>query len=218
MMHHHRLRARIAICMIAFMGGCTAHRGGQNAPTTAPTTEPASDIAGILEPPPPPPVRPGEALAYLDGLLADETRLVEVYTHETERGGLDDYGRKKLRAALKQWWKTAELDKRSRSRQVWIDPTKQADANSPARMNPADEAKFFYLPLTSEMGIRIYGPGSATARSPGQAVMNMQIFKQRGVAKVSISDADNERLSGPVYILPTPEPVAWVDKLFSGKL
>src|SRR3954464_5059632 len=100
--------------------GCTGKRpAGDGA--TQPATQPPPERVDLSQLPDPPPVQAWEARAYLERVLQDESRVVEVFTNETETGVLDEYGRKKLREALPGWWQSVFLDTPGRARQVRVD-------------------------------------------------------------------------------------------------
>ena len=169
------------LALPAFVG--CAHRD----PAPPPTTEPS---AGLADPTSQPAVRPEEAMVYLDRLLDDDSRLV-VVSHETA-GELDRDGRKKLRAAMKNWWRSVEVD----------------TSGTPFRITP-------------EMAITVYGRGSAAEKDPrrvGPAAVQVQIFTHRNLARVLVTDPRQERLSEAVYVVHSSEPAQWVAKLFAGKL
>lgn len=211
--------------------GCGGKRPPGEGPATEPATEPTAEPAELSEVREPPPVLAWEGRAYLDRLLQDESRVVEVFTNETESDALDEYGRKKLREALPGWWQSVVVDTPGRPREVRVEspnaplegPGAPGQGARRRAITPGQAAKFFYLPMTSEMGIRVYERGSTAkaqlgVRDLGPPVATMQIFKHRGVAKLKVDDPDDERVSRAVYILESAEPVVWMERLFGGKL
>jgi hypothetical protein len=187
----------IPICSLAAValvaGGC----GGAATPAPPiPTTNVSQDPA---EQPLP---RPEEGLAYVQAALKDKTRLIEVFTdHGLVGGALDGSGRSKLRKAVPNWWKGVEVV---------------------SRYPKPHEAPFR---VTPDLGIRVYPPGSVAAveqEDQGLAIgrpnLQIMIYKARQISRVLITDPTAGRVNQAVYIIPTTEPMDWVNQLFAGKL
>lgn len=152
--------------------------------------------------------RPEEGLAYLNAALKDKTRLIEVF--HTDKGltaSLDDWARKKLRSEVPKWWQGVESISR-----------KPKQGELPFRVTP-------------DMGFRIYPPGSAklNPEDPREYVgpswrrllspdVEIHIFRARRQARVRILDPNAGRLNEPVFVIPSPAPMDWLNRLLAGKL
>jgi len=144
--------------------------------------------------------RAEEGLAYVQSALKDNTRLIEVFSDQGLDGALDSSGRSKLRKALPTWWKGVEVVSRYPKR---------------------GEVAFR---VTPDLGIRIYPPGSLAAAQQqdglpmGEPDLQIMIYKARQISRVVITDPTAVRVNHAVYIIPSTEPMDWLNRLFAGKL
>jgi hypothetical protein len=197
--------ATVGLVMAVACAGC---RGGGGTPMPRPTTNP---LAMSGEPGEQPLPRPEEGLAYLNAALKDKTRLIEVfYTNELNKrtsGRLGERGRKKLREEVPKWWQSAESISQ-----------KPKQGQLPFRVTP-------------DMGLRIYPPGSVDLNPEvARAYMDLRmkrllspdveifIFRARRIARVHILDPSEARLNEPVFVISSPAPMDWVNRLLGGKL
>jgi len=186
--------ARLRIVLNGVLAAILILVGGCAAPTPAPipTTNETQDAADTPLP------RPEEALAYLQTVVKDKSRLIEVYDDQRHDGVLDRSGRGKLRKAITTWWKDIETVSRT-----------PKPGEPPFRVTP-------------DMGIRIYPPGSAEQQKDAMPIgdpdLQIMIFKAREISRIVIVDPNAGRLNLAVYIIPSTGPMDWVKTLFAGKL
>ena len=183
------------ICALAVAATLTVGCGGSTQPATPnPTTTVSQDLG---EQPLP---RPEEGLAYVQTALKDKTRLIEVFNDQGMDGALDSSGRSKLSKALPTWWKEIEVVSR------YPKPPEQ-----PFRVTP-------------DMGIRVYAPGSVAAAQESDALpvvkpdLQIMVFRARQISRVVISAPTAGPISQAVFVIPSTEPMDWLNRLFAGKL
>jgi hypothetical protein len=189
---------RLRLTLIGFIGAApmiAAGCGGTAAPAApSPTTNVSQDPAEL-------PLPTSEAgLAYVQAVLKDKTRLIEVFNDQGLDGALDSSGRSKLIKAVPIWWKEVEVVSR------YPKPPEQ-----PFRVTP-------------DMGIRIYPPGSLAAAAQRDGLPNskpdlqIMVFRARQLSRVLITDVTPGPLDQAVFVIPSTEPMDWLYRLFAGKL
>jgi len=163
--------------------------------------KPASPTTNLSEDPAEQPLpQPEEGLAYVKAALKDKTRVIEVFNDQGLDGALDSSGRSNLQKALPTWWKEVEVV---------------------SRYPKAGEVPFR---ITPDMGIRIFAPGSVAVAEQkdgppiGQPDLQIMIFKARQLSRVVITDPTAGRVNLGVYVIPSTDPMDWVNRLFAGKL
>ncbi len=167
--------------------------GDTKPPPPTPATNVSQDPAGQTLP------APEEGLAYVQAVLKDKTRLIEVFNDQGLDGLLDRSGRSKLREAVGSWWKGIQVVSRYPKR-----------GEVPFRVSP-------------NMGIRVYPRGSVAAAEQkdgppiGQPDLQIRIYKDYQFSRVLITDPAAGRVDQAIYIIQSNEPMEWVNRLFAGK-